>query len=470
MTQSVWISICTCALSGLRLRLKYLVSCCWPILFALGGCAAPAMQPADEQEMLAVSSVAYHIRDEYVHDIGESQIVRACADALQEKIGPLPEKSDALIQNGTGTLRSRLRNVMLAAHSVEPGQSLHALAGECMRGMMSGLDAKSRFFDEAEIRRFQSNRNVAGVGLELAGDGRIVSSIEDSPAALAGIQPGDRLVTIDQTPVQGRPLPDIVSLLQGEAGSAVDLGIERPGEKQGLNFKLVRQLLRVKTVRIARLDPDTLYIRISSLRSDTRGELMTGIQDALKADPSLVRYIVLDLRANSGGPLNAAPGVVAPFVPRGSLVFTTDGKNGDARMKAYAFPEYYLRNSKDPDHVDAVRPLLATASMAILVDGSTASGGEIVAAALRQRSNTYIVGTRTAGMNDLQVIHFIIGNRGIKLTNGYWLTPTGQNIAGKGVDLDATFTPPDDPFASRVFMGTEHDANLKSALSYIKAR
>jgi carboxyl-terminal processing protease len=416
-----------------------------------------------EDQIKFVAGVAYQIQRDYVRAVEDDQLVKACKARLSKKFGQL---TNDVGQAANLPLYRRLRALMIEAASMhQQGAVPRAIAGECIRGMVSSLDTESSYIDNEEPKVHQG---VAGIGVQVHSGGRIVRTVKDSPAEREGIRSGDRLVHIDDEIVDGLPIDAIYKLLKGDLGSKVTIGIERPGEAEPTRFKMTRRHIYEDSVKVRIVEPGVLYVAITRVDNATIGELGQKVRTALKGTESDLRMIVLDLRDNSGGLLHVNVGVVAAFVRGGALVFSSEGRTKDARMRSYASPEYYLRKDEKLDPLEVLPEFVKKAPLAVLVNGSTAAGAELVAAALRQREQTYVVGSKTLGVNELRTVSPLGDGRYITMATAYWLTPQGVNIAGKGVDLDLHVSEATDDFEARASVGTDRDTMLKQAIVFVQ--
>ncbi|MEZ5564164.1 MAG: S41 family peptidase [Gammaproteobacteria bacterium] len=311
---------------------------------------------------------------------------------------------------------------------VEP-VSEQQLMENAVRGMVGQLDSHSRFLDPRQYEEIQVSTRGAftGVGLEVqSGNGNIsvVSIIEDTAAARAGIRAGDVILGIDDEPVAGVPIVPVIRRMRGPAGSHVRLTIARNGQTEPLSFELVRGPIALHSVHGQILSDGFGYLRISRFSDTTGRDLRREIADLNRQTTAGLRGLVLDLRDNPGGVLDAAVEVSDSFLERG-LIVTATGRARDATFRRSATPG----------------DLLAGAPIVVLVNGSSASASEIVAAALQDHHRATIVGTRTFGKGSVQTVMPLSGGRAIKLTTSRYFSPSGESLQGRGItpDVPATF-------------------------------
>jgi len=306
---------------------------------------------------------------------------------------------------------------------VEP-VSDRQLMDNAVRGMLAELDPHSQFLDPREYEEIRINTSgtYTGVGLELQpDDGRIgvVTPIEGTPAFQAGIKPGDAILTIDGERVDHSNVSQAIRRMRGPAGSHVALTVARDGHTEPLAFNLQRSAVDVHSVRSRMLDGGYGYIRISQFSDTTAKDLRHELTRLDRSTPGGIRGLVLDLRDNPGGVLDAAVDVVDSFLDEG-LIVTASGRTRDATFR----------------HDAAPGDLLAGAPLAVLVNGGSASGSEIVAGALQAHRRATIVGTRTFGKGSVQTVMPLSGGRAIKLTTSRYFTPSGVSIQGQGITPD----------------------------------
>jgi len=230
---------------------------------------------------------------------------------------------------------------------------------------------------------------------------KVVAPIEDTPAARAGVKSGDLIVRIDDKPTKGMSLNDAVKMMRGKPKTPITLTISRKGETQPIVVRIVRDVIKVQSVRSKVLEPGIGYVRITQFQEHTVENLVKHLEGLAKQNA--LGNIVLDLRNDPGGLLHGAVGVSAAFLAPNATVVTTDGRTEDARRKYVASPEDYMRGSRD----DILRHLPAavkTAPMVVLVNAGSASASEIVAGALQDHRRAVVLGTQTFGKGSVQSI------------------------------------------------------------------
>lgn len=300
----------------------------------------------------------------------------------------------------------------------------HELMQNAVRGMVSGLDAHSTFLDEVEVEdlRISTEGNYSGIGIEVSYESGaivVVAPIEGSPADRAGLRTGDVIVSIDGRKVDRRSLADAVGRMRGEPGTRVRLAVERELAGGPIEFVIERARVEVASVRAQLLEPGYGYLRISHFSEHTPGELEAGIAALRRGSGQPLAGLVLDLRSNPGGVLEAGVAVADAFLDHG-LIVSADGRTEEARFRMEAEPG----------------ELAPGVRLAVLVDGGSASAAEIVAGALRDHGRAALIGQRTFGKGSVQTVLPLSSGRAIKLTTSRYYTPSGASIHEKGLQPD----------------------------------
>lgn len=293
-----------------------------------------------------------------------------------------------------------------------------------IRGMVADLDPHSAFLDAEEYQeiRVSTSGNYSGIGLEVSvQDDRVVvvAPVEGSPAAGAGIRSGDNVISVDGMPVDTGDLHDTIMRLRGDPGTMVAVGLKRSGISDPLSFELRRTQIRVSSVRYEMLEPRYGYIRVTHFSDTTGLDLVSAVRDLTGSTDGALKGLVLDLRDNPGGVLDAAVEVSDAFLDEGIIV-TAEGRLADARFRYDAEPG----------------DLLDGAPITVLVNGGSASASEIVAGALRDNRRALVVGLPTFGKGSVQTVMPLSEGRAIKLTTSRYFTPLGRSIHERGIAPD----------------------------------
>ncbi|TFG39716.1 MAG: S41 family peptidase [Chromatiales bacterium] len=332
------------------------------------------------------------------------------------------------------------------------------LLESAIRGMVGDLDAHSEYLDANEYRdiRISTTGSYTGVGIEVAqvGDAlRVISPIAGSPAARAGIQSGDELVAVDGRPIADDRLQDTMGQLRGQAGSKVTVSVRR--DEVVLDYDMRRQIIRVASVHKEFLGPSYGYVRVNQFSENTAQELSHAVDELHEANGGMLEGMVLDLRNNPGGVLDAAVDVSDLFLDSGVIV-TADGRTAEAR---------FTRSAHRGDILDG-------APMVVLVNSGSASASEIVAGALQDHNRATIVGTPTFGKGLVQTVMPLSRGRAIKLTTSRYYTPSGDSIQDVGVQPDVLVaeTPGYPDLSLSGLLDHEADAQLVEAMEQLQPR
>jgi carboxyl-terminal processing protease len=332
---------------------------------------------------------------------------------------------------------------------VEPVED-KKLIKEAITGMVSGLDPHSAYLDQDAFKELQvgTQGEFGGLGIEVGmedGFVKVISPIDDSPAAKAGLKTGDLIIKLDESAVKGMALNDAVKRMRGKPGSDIKLTVLRKGESKPLVFTLTRAVIKVKSVKVKELEPGYASLRVTQFQEHTGENLAQAIQDLYKKNNGTMKGLVLDLRNDPGGLLNSAVAVSAAFLPQDVLVVYTDGRTDDSKMRLNASKENYLRGSFKDDFITKLPGGVKSVPMVVLVNGGSASASEIVAGALQDHKRATIIGTQTFGKGSVQTIVPLANNTAVKLTTARYYTPSGRSIQAKGIEPDVKVEDPNNP-------------------------
>ncbi len=298
------------------------------------------------------------------------------------------------------------------------------LIEHAIRGMLTGLDPHSAYLDEESFSDLQigTSGQFGGLGIEVGmqdGFVRVIAPIDDTPAARAGIRAGDLITRLDETSVKGMALSDAVKIMRGEPGSKITLTVVREGEDQPLRITITRAIIRVQSVRARMLEPDFGYLRITQFQSRTGDDVNRAVRELKRENGGPLKGLVLDLRNNPGGVLNASVTVADAFLREGKIVYT-EGRIPDSRFEFRATPQ----------------DILDDALMVVLVNGGSASASEIVAGALQDHRRAIIMGEPTFGKGSVQTVVPLTQTTALKLTTARYYTPSGRSIQAEGIEPD----------------------------------
>jgi carboxyl-terminal processing protease len=322
---------------------------------------------------------------------------------------------------------------------VEPVEDKKLLT-EAINGMLSGLDPHSAYLDPEAFKELQvgTQGEFGGLGIEVGmedGFVKVVAPIEDTPAHRAGIKSGDLIIKLDETPVKGMTLNEAVKRMRGKPGTNITLTIMRKGETKPIVVTLTRAVIKIRSVKSQLVEPGYGYVRITQFQEQTGPSLVEALRSLQEQNKGELKGLVLDLRNNPGGLLNAAVAVAGTFLKPNDLVVYTDGRSEDARMRLTNGREHYLRNT-EKDYLARLPDWIKNVPMVVLVNGGSASASEIVAGALQDHRRAVVVGTQTFGKGSVQTILPLNNGSAIKLTTARYYTPKGRSIQAKGIVPD----------------------------------
>ena len=323
------------------------------------------------------------------------------------------------------------------------------LLTEAISGMVASLDPHSAYLDKKafkELREGTQGRFV-GLGIEVGmedGYVKVISPIEDSPAHKAGLKAGDLITRLDSTPVKGMTLDEAVKRMRGEPNTKITLTVARKEEDKPLLITIVRQEIRVQSVKSKMIEPGFAWVRVSQFQEPTVDDLVKKLTAIYEQDPNL-KGLVLDLRNDPGGVLPGAIGVSAAFLPKDVPIVSTNGQLPDSKATFYARREFYASRSLG-DPLAKLPEAFKKIKMVVLVNSGSASASEIVAGALQDYKRATIMGSQTFGKGSVQTIRQLSTDTAVKLTTARYYTPSGRSIQAKGIvpDLMVDETPEGD--------------------------
>lgn len=298
------------------------------------------------------------------------------------------------------------------------------LLENAIKGMLAGIDPHSSYVSNDAFDQLQESTTgeFGGLGVEVGIENgliKIISPMDDSPAARAGIMPGDLIIKLNDTPAQEVTLGDTTDMLRGEPGTSIRLTILREGVAEPFEVTVTREIIRARSIRYREVEPGYGYIRISQFAAKTGEEVVDALEKMQAQTP--LKGVVVDLRNNPGGVLQAAVGVVDAFITNGLIVYT-EGRIANSEMRFEATPE-------DPSK---------GVPLVVLINGGSASASEIVAGALQDHQRGIIMGTQSFGKGSVQTVLNLGNERAIKLTTSLYYTPSGRSIQATGITPDIT--------------------------------
>ena len=368
--------------------------------------------------------------------------IAIAAVALVAAIGSEWGLSPANLALIASSMRLIQRNYL---HPVSQDQ----LVTDALKGMFTRLDPHSGYMDEQEFKEIQGtiNGRFGGLGLEMSdqtGIPQVIAPIDGEPAARAGLQPGDQIVSINGQSTRGMDAQKVVGLLRGKPGTTVTLAISRGG-KPPFDVTITRSTIQVHTVK-SKLEPHSVgYVRISQFSDETPKDLAEAIRQLKQQADGRLKGFVLDLRDDPGGLLNAALGVAGDFLDGGKVV-TIHGRRSEDDV-------VYLAPAK--------ADLLPNIPMVVLINSASASASEIVAGALQDRHRAMVMGTQSFGKGSVQTIIPLDGRGALRLTTALYYTPAGRSIQDDGISPDVVIEVPKDQQVTDA--GTLRESTLHGA-------
>ncbi|MFM7610213.1 MAG: S41 family peptidase, partial [Alphaproteobacteria bacterium] len=309
------------------------------------------------------------------------------------------------------------------AEYVEPVNDRDAIEN-AIQGMLSSLDPHSSYLNQRSFRDMQTQTRgeFGGLGIEVTQEGgyiKVISPIDETPAARAGVRPGDFITHLNGTSVQGLTLQEAVDQMRGQRGTQIKLTIRRQGTERPIELTLTRDVIRPQVVRFRLEDGNLGYVRITSFNEQTEVGLRRAVQQLKQQAQGGLRGLVLDLRNNPGGLLDQAVQVTDDFLTQGEIVSTRARRTEDAQRW----------NAKAGDIADGL-PIV------VLINSGSASASEIVAGALQDHRRAIVVGVKSFGKGSVQTVMPVPGHGAIRLTTARYYTPSGRSIQGTGIEPD----------------------------------
>lgn len=351
------------------------------------------------------------------------------ANLLEREVGIGVPVAHARAQETNGAETYRLLTLFgdvferIRAEYVEPVND-RELIENAINGMLTGLDPHSSYMNAKQFRdmQVQTRGEFGGLGLEVTAENgliKVVSPIDDTPAARAGMKAGDLITMLDGQTVQGLTLNEAVDKMRGPPGSSIKLTVKREGVSTPIEVAMTREVIHIQVVR-SRLEPgDIAYIRLTAFNEQTEPGLRKALQDLKQKAGGNLRGLILDLRNNPGGLLDQAVSVSDDFLDRGEIVST----------RARHAQESQRWNAKAGD-------IAAGLPMVVMINGGSASASEIVAGALQDHLRAVVLGTKSFGKGSVQTVMPLPGNGAMRLTTARYYTPSGRSIQGLGITPD----------------------------------
>ena len=313
------------------------------------------------------------------------------------------------------------------------------LISDAIAGMVSSLDPHSQYFDKKSYKEFREGTagRFVGVGIEITQeDGlvKVVSPIEGSPADRGGIKSGDLITKVDDTAVRGLSLNEAVKRMRGEPRTKVVLTIFRKSENRTFPVTIVREEIKVVSVKGKPIEPGYGWVRLTQFQERTVEDMVKKLEDIYNQDSQL-KGLVLDLRNDPGGLLDAAVAVSAVFLPEDVTVVSTNGQLEESKYVYKASPQFYLRRGADPVRrlTETTKGIYKKIPLVVLVNEGSASASEIVAGALQDHKRATVMGSQTFGKGSVQTVRQLGPDTALKITTARYYTPSGRSIQAKGI-------------------------------------
>ncbi len=358
---------------------------------------------------------------------------------------------------------------MIKSDYVEPVDE-KKLITDAISGMVSSLDPHSQYFDKKSFKEFREGTTgrFVGVGIEITmeeGLVKVVSPIEGSPAFRAGLKSGDLITKVDDTAVKGLTLSEAVKRMRGEPNTRVVLTIFRKDESRTFPVTIVREEIKTQSVKGKVVEPGYAWLRVSQFQERTVEDFAKKLEEIHQQAPQL-KGLVLDLRNDPGGLLDAAVALSAAFLPDNATVVSTNGQLAESKSVYKAAPQFYLRRG-GPDPIarmtERTQGVFRKVPMVVLVNEGSASASEIVAGALQDHKRAQIMGSQTFGKGSVQTVRQLGPETALKITTARYYTPSGRSIQAKGIlpDVWVDETAEGSPFAAL----RTREADLKKHLN-----
>jgi len=335
---------------------------------------------------------------------------------------------------------------MIKSNYVEPVDD-KKLITDAIAGMVSSLDPHSVYLDKKSLKEFNEGTTgkFVGVGIEISQeDGliKVVSPIEGSPAYRAGLKPNDLITRIDDVAVKGLTLNESVKRMRGEPNTKVVLTIFRKGDNRTFPVTIIREEIRTQSVRAKVIEPGYAWVRLSQFQERTVEDFVRKVDEIYKQEPQL-KGLVLDLRNDPGGYLDAAVAISAAFLPENVTVVSANGQLAESKFTYKASPEFYQRRG-GPDALRRLPAAIKKVPLVVLVNEGSASASEIVAGALQDHKRATVLGNQTFGKGSVQTAVCLDSayrmdncpTAALKLTTSRYYTPSGRSIQAKGIVPD----------------------------------
>jgi carboxyl-terminal processing protease len=411
---------------------------------AAAGATSQDKRPDLTKDPAAKSIAAAYgrIKHDYMDRVDEGRLDDGCSRSMLELVapagGPSPEPKKS--EGGLAGLREIITTVDDVRNRSQGKLDDGSIADACIRGMVQTLE-RSEYLDKDEFRELQvGTGDIAGVGIEFESKAVplvVVSAIEGGPASTSALKGGDLITAIDGVPLAPLTVKDAVKRLRGKPGSTVTLSVERPGNEETFRLTLTRAVIRLESVKWRMLPSGYAYVRISQFNVGTLKRFASAITEAYGSNDGTLSGLILDLRDNTGGLLNVCVGVATAFLSPDRLVAETVGRAADSKLRLYSSKAYYVRGDAE-DPLAAVPSSIKRIPVAVLMNRKSASGSEIIAAALQHYGRAQVIGERSAGSDIIQSIFPLDGGSALQLATARLYRPGGMPLGTTGIEPDVS--------------------------------
>lgn len=355
---------------------------------------------------------------------------------------------------------------MIKSDYVDPADE-KKLITDAISGMVSGLDPHSQYLDKKALKQFTEGTSgkFVGLGIEIStedGYVKVITPIEDTPAYRAGLKANDLIIKVDDWNTKGNPMTEAVNRMRGEPRTRVVLTVYRKSEDRTFTVPIIRDEIKTKSVKSKMVDQDYGWIRIGQFQQQTVEDFVNQILALYKQNPQM-KGLVLDLRNDPGGLLDAAVAISSVFLPPNVPVVSTNGQLKETQYVYKAAPEFY-RAVASNDPLKALPEAIKKIPLVVLVNEGSASASEIVSGALQDHHRATIMGSQTFGKGSVQNIRPLAGGAAVKLTIARYYTPSGRSIQSIGImpDVLVDDTEGGSPFAVLRSREADLDNHIKN--------
>lgn len=429
-----------------------------------------------DQDILALGQIIEKTKEEYINVIENPKLEIACIT----KINPQHSSYTEFLSASVDYKHPRIKRDPSSKFSLAVAAYISSKASSkdeakdffniCLKSIAASLDSKSDFFTEGDseyLKKLPKKLGIIGIEFVTQDDpdkNTVIRAFKNGPAYAVGIRAGDIITSIDGVTIKDLRGQDSIAMLRGEVDTYVSLEVQRSLNESPIKFDIQRKSISSPSIESKLLVPDYGYIQIYSLGSSVSKGLAKELLTLYTENKNDLRGLILDLRFCTGGLLNQANGVVAPFLPERSLVTEIKGRTNDANFKLTTHPDDHFKSGVvDPtSYTKTYLPAYKDVPIVILINKETASGAEIIAVAMQEYKRAIIMGQNSSGESTLQTIFPMHSGEALKITTAIWLSPLGKSIQDIGISPDIV--------TEKIKLSefaTEDDATIKRALTFL---